>query len=348
MEGLRGLAVAMVFMVHYATLVQPWLTPDGVVAAGFDAAHTLGNAGVDLFFVLSGYLIYGHLMAAPQPFARYLKRRMQRIYPAFLVVLVIYLLLSWWRPGDSRLPAGTAALAVYLLQNLLLLPGMLPITPLVTVAWSLSYELFYYLAMPCLIGAMGLRQRSKDWRIGFFLVLTALLLLVFAIAGGPVRLVMFLAGVLLSEVLPRLRAPGAGVAGAVTLACLLSLLIPMPGPAGQALRTGLLFIGFFVLCLACFAPQPPGRGQAFTAWPLRWLGNMSYSYYLIHGLSLKVMFAALAVLWPPGRSDLLALALLIPAFGLTLLPSALLFLAVERPLSLGPAKAAAPRAAVLA
>jgi exopolysaccharide production protein ExoZ len=66
---------------------------------------------------------------------------------------------------------------------------------------------------------------------------------------------------------------------------------------------------------------------------MRRLGNMSYSYYLIHGLALKAAFMVL----PSSQMFLVLLPL---AFALTLIPSMALFLLVERPLSLAPAKAA--------
>ena len=134
LDTLRALAITLVFAYHYRVFVSA--TPD------LGWVSELGWAGVDLFFVLSGYLIYGHLVATPQPFMRYFGRRVKRIYPAFLVVFAVYVLLSLLRPADSKIPAGAADAAVYLLQNLLLLPGLWPTEPLITVAWSLSYEMF--------------------------------------------------------------------------------------------------------------------------------------------------------------------------------------------------------------
>src|ERR1700744_1963660 len=94
LEGLRGVAVGLVFMVHYAvawTLVFPQAANDSTATGvAADIAFSLGNAGVDLFMALSGYLIYDHLASRPQRFTGYLGRRMRRIFPAYLVVLAIY------------------------------------------------------------------------------------------------------------------------------------------------------------------------------------------------------------------------------------------------------------------
>src|SRR3569832_1649102 len=95
MEGLRGFAVLLVFLVHYTTLVEPLLGRATFEIELGAALRTIGNAGVDLFFVLSGYLIYGLLIRKPTPFWRYLRRRAQRIYPTFLAVFALYLVLAW-------------------------------------------------------------------------------------------------------------------------------------------------------------------------------------------------------------------------------------------------------------
>ena len=120
----------------------------------------------------------------------------------------------------------------------------------------------------------------------------------------------------------------------------------LEGLIGAALDALSLCLGFFLLCLACFrAPQAP-LARLFSWSPLRWLGNMSYSYYLIHGLALKAAFLAMSVLMPGAAFGSWFFWALMPVmFALTLLPSAALFLAVERPFSLAPG-APRPRDAV--
>ena len=339
MEGLRGFAVTLVFLVHFASQVAPWSAPGALFSDLLETLHTVGNAGVDLFFVLSGYLIYGSLIARPQPFLAFMRRRVVRIYPAFLVVFVLKVVYSILRPDDGRIPDGFLAASAYLLKNLLLLPGLLPIEPLITVAWSLSYEMFYYLIMPALMLAFALRSRSSAWRVGFFLVLGALILLVCAEVGGPVRLIMFISGILLYEALraPSLAAPGGAVTAAALAATLVSTTMPFFGGAALSIKMLILFAGFFVLCLHCFS-QPHGwLARCFSWTPMRWLGNMSYSFYLLHGLTLKIGFLLLAALWPAAPNSVLVALSLPLMFALALLSSTALFVLFERPLSLAPA-----------
>jgi peptidoglycan/LPS O-acetylase OafA/YrhL len=118
------------------------------------------SSGVDLFFVLSGYLIYGAVIRKKVSHLTFFRRRVERIYPTFLCVFAIYLVLSILFPEENKIPARSLAAAIYILQNALLLPGIFHIQPIITVAWSLSYELFYYLSLPVLVMMLGMRS----WR----------------------------------------------------------------------------------------------------------------------------------------------------------------------------------------
>ena len=336
MEGLRGFAVFLVFLTHYAALSEPWVSDGSALAGIMGAVHAFGNAGVDLFFVLSGYLIYGSLIGREQAYLDFMKRRVIRIYPAFTAVFLLYVALWLANPALGKVPAEGGAAALYLLQNFLLLPGLFPIDPLITVAWSLSYEMFFYLALPPLILVCGMRRRRPASRIAFIVLLAAAHLAWCAAFGGHWRMVMFAAGMVLFEVIhhTRLPAPGAALAFGATATALALAPSALPGPA----RMLALLAGFYLLCHACFTGRDHWLARTLRWTPLRWLGNMSYSYYLLHGLAMKVGFMALAVLWP-GTAHQAALigGMLLPMFALTLVPTSLLFLLIERPMSLAPA-----------
>lgn len=341
MEGLRGFAVFLVFLVHYATLIDPWLTVGGRTATVAHAIHTVGNAGVDLFFVLSGFLIYGSLIRRDVPFLPYMRQRVIRIYPAFSVVFAIYMALSFVMPSQSKIPQGTFQATKYLLQNFLLLPGLFPIEAMITVAWSLSYEMFYYIALPVIILIFGLRSRRSAWRVGFFVLAGIVMLVGCAVATGPTRLIMFIVGILLFEALASgsIRAPRSAVATMVLIVGMAATLIQLPGAVGMIVHPPILGLTFFILCFCCFQEPDSALAQSFIWKPLRWLGNMSYSYYLLHGLALKIGFMALGKIMATTTNEpYFFLLLLAPMFVLTLIPTTLLFLFVERPFSLAPKK----------
>lgn len=341
MEGLRGFAVFLVFLVHFVTLVNPWISGSSDFLLFTKSLHTIGNTGVDLFFVLSGYLIYGSLLSRRQKFLRFMSRRVERIYPAFIAVFAIYLVLSFAFPAESKIPSPTTNGLIYVVQNFLLLPGLFPIDPMITVAWSLSYEMFYYLAIPLAILLFKLRDRSSIWRTTFFLSVAFLTIIYCALYGGHVRLIMFISGIVLYEAIKsrHVASPPSSFGLIALIFGLLSTLIPIDGSVGFALKASILFVAFPTLCWACFCNPLSWLPRTFSWTPLRWLGNMSYSYYLLHGLALKAGFMFFSLIVPAASyGTWLFWALLPPMFVLTLIPSSALFLLVERPFSLTPRK----------
>ncbi len=117
-----------------------------------------GWIGVDLFFVLSGYLIGGQLLAPlarerPIKLGRFFARRVLRIMPAYFVVLAIYFLLPSWReyPGMAQ-PLWKFILSV---QNIVLHGGTS-----FSHAWSLAVEDQFYLALPFLLLSLCNRPRA--------------------------------------------------------------------------------------------------------------------------------------------------------------------------------------------
>jgi len=321
MEGLRGFAVFLVFLVHYVSVSEPWT---GAWLKLFGAAlHSIGNKGVDVFFVLSGYLIYGSLITKKQQFGKFIARRAQRIFPTFLAVLAIYVALSVVFPAESKLPSDGAA--KYLLLNILLLPGIFPIEPIITVAWSLSYEMFFYLTIPVLVATLRLRSWSAKQRCALFGV--AALCIIMLVSGEYTRIAMFLGGIMICDAMKFARAPSAKLATAGLIVMLSTPLLPLQGQA----KAMLILVSCCLLCWHCFAAKS-FLTQATSWTPLRWLGNMSYSYYLIHGLSLKFAFMVLGAFVAPGND--LFIVLFLPMLAFTLVPSAVLFLLIEKPLSL--------------
>src|SRR5213592_349665 len=104
---LRALAIIVVVIYHAALF--------GFKLPG--RVDRFGWVGVDLFFVLSGYLIGGQLLAPvargqPISFGRFFARRALRILPAYLVVLTIYFLLPSWREYPEMFPPWKFLLSV--------------------------------------------------------------------------------------------------------------------------------------------------------------------------------------------------------------------------------------------
>lgn len=362
LEGLRGLAVFLVFLVHYHSLFHPWVSHDSSTYSISSFLFSIGHSGVDLFFVLSGYLIYSSVIRKHIDHKSFLRRRIQRIYPTFLCVLAIYLVLSGIFPRESKIPAETLAALIYLAENVLLLPGILNIEPIITVSWSLSYEFFYYLAIPLLVALLGMRRWSKFARVMFFILLAGVMIGLGLGGSFPrLRLIMFISGILLYEALPAggqsvKMKPGFDYLILLLLLATFPLIYLLSGQPEQSYlslplsrlgdvgRMVVLFVSFFFLTLGCFNSQGLLK-TLFSHAPLRWYGNMSYSYYLIHGLTLKAAASGLAWVMPPaGNSPGLFFWGGLPiAFFLTLFSSTLLFVFIEKRFSLQPATSKATK-----
>lgn len=351
MEGLRGLAVLLVFVVHYTSLMADHGGAPGAHRWWMTALHEMGNTGVDLFFVLSGFLIYRAVIARPIDHRTYAARRVERIYPVFLAVLALYLVLSLAMPGSSKIPADPLAAAGYIAANALLLPGILPIEPIITVAWSLSYEAFYYVLIPVMAAALGMRGWSPGQRLALFLGIVAAASAAHLVVAVPLyRLVMFVGGIALYEIAVGMRvtaraslwADVLALAGAaVAIACFTLLghsrwmIDETPLGALPAFsKFPLIAAAFGFLVYRCLFASGPAE-RLFSRSPLRWLGNMSYSYYLMHSLGLHAFFLVLKKTGPafdvgPG----VYVAFLPAAFAASVLASLPVYLWVERPFSL--------------
>ena len=333
MEGLRGVAVFLVFWVHYSTLSHPWLSGFSVGLSDF--IYSFGNVGVFLFFMLSGYLIYGAIIdKSTFSIVQYGKRRVHRIYPTFLVVFAAYVVLSFLFPDESKLPSGVWERTIYIIQNMLLMPGIFDIQPIMTVAWSLSYEVFYYLLIPTVIFSLKLKSWKVDHRIWFWVLITALSLIAYRVLDGPIDLIMFISGILLFEIYAKKQFVLSKGGTRFLLLALAIFGLRSVFQFSWALSILSIFILFLLLGLCAFNQQSKAYNWlSYTL--LRWLGNMSYSYYLLHGLTLKVCFLLLGFVLPENfASATVYYWLWVPLFICTLVTSFILFLIVERPISL--------------
>jgi len=362
MEGLRGIAVLLVFFVHFQALFGSYVNTHPVFEWLSGFLGNIGNTGVDLFFVLSGSLIYGALLRRRVPYFKFIRRRLERIYPAFLAVFLLYLLLSAVFRDESKIHGPFPFACLYVLANALLLPGIFAITPIITVAWSLSYEFFFYLIIPVIVWLTRMRTWKRASRVAFFIGLwLSYLLYAFTVSRSQVRLLMFVAGILMYEAIDsawlrgKLTRKGeifaictflAGLAFVYFYDARPQLLGLLPGlTAGKTVLPGVgTFQGPYkviVLSISCtmlafYSFEFDGVLKTFFSWnPLRCLGNMSYSYYLIHGLALHAVAVIAYSIVPEDHPSLPLFLLALPlGFAMTWLASSCLFLLVEKPISL--------------
>ncbi len=343
-EGLRAIAAFMVFVVHYAAQFTPWIDKGSLTWELIGYYRHIGAKGVELFFVISGFLIYGMLIKKSVPFPSYFKRRVIRLYPTFLVMLSLYIMLSFVFPSENKLPPNTVDAINYILINVLMLPGFFPINPIMSVAWSLSYEMFLYLSLPLFIHLFKLRDWSVKNRI---LLLSTISLIGFYFVmldfKSHDKILLFVSGMLAFELFQskRIKVNSYFVRNSflITIAILLALRYLSVSHVFVLLT---LFVGFFFTFVSCLN-EGTMLNKLCTTTLLRYFGNMSYSYYLIHGITLKCFFLILATIIPPSHQwDIVLYFAFFPVFALTWFTSTILFVLVEKPASLTPNKSAKP------
>src|SRR5215467_1644528 len=156
-DGLRAIAVLAVLLFHYGA--------PGV---------TGGFVGVDIFFVISGYLItrllVGEIAGTGLSLVDFYSRRIRRILPALYLILLVSLVAGWWflMPGDYADLGKSAAYAAAGLGNLYFyehtgyFDRAAEFQPLLHL-WSLGIEEQFYLVWPALLAlimwATGRRRR---------------------------------------------------------------------------------------------------------------------------------------------------------------------------------------------
>jgi len=304
LDGLRGLAILMVMAVHFVGNATP-LTPAERFAVKLSS---YGVLGVDLFFVLSGFLITGLLLDArgdPHYFRNFYARRTLRIFPLYYLVLALLFLVL---PRMAALPLPLEESRVHqawlwtYTANFFIAAKAAWALPYVSHFWSLAIEEQFYLAWPLVVFAV---RRETLERICLAGIGAALALRIALSLGGtselsisvltPCRLDAICAGALLAAVARReggaawlLRRAGAAALAAGGAALLVSAFCAatrMGLPVLHPLRGTLYAIFFGALLLLVARPREEGLlARAFQARWLRTLGKYSYGLYIYQGL----------------------------------------------------------------
>ncbi len=180
LDLLRFVAVAMVLMRHawWPDKSGPAIDSEHIKNI-FWQIRSGGWAGVDLFFVLSGYLVSGllfkeHIKNGVLGYKRFIIRRSFKIYPPFIVLIAITILVGF---AAQQPVAGRAIVSELLfLQNYWL--------SLWNHTWSLAVEEHFYLILPSILMViMGARRHNKDT---FKPIIS--IVLVFAVLGLALRI----------------------------------------------------------------------------------------------------------------------------------------------------------------
>lgn len=298
LDGLRGVAI-LVVLVHHVRAVY---------AGSLDRVFLPGAfLGVDLFFVLSGFLITGLLLQEQRRrqsvrLGAFYRRRLLRLYPALVVLLAahaIYAASIDTPPSVER--SGLISILFYYFNWRRTLVGPEGLGHL----WSLSVEEQFYLLWPIvLIGLLWLLGASRQRVAGVVALLVVMVVayrilrfdqgtfLLWLYIGTDTRVDSLLVGALLAIVFDGIEAPvgfyerhrwvatASWIAAAVFVAAVLR----------ARLDESFLYLGgFTIVAVACamlvvgVLPGSPWLGARLLSWqPLCTLGIVSYGLYLWH------------------------------------------------------------------
>jgi peptidoglycan/LPS O-acetylase OafA/YrhL len=323
LDGLRGLAVLLVVVFHIFQ-VESTPTPTQTLPRLLYMTTRLGQTGVDLFFVLSGFLITGILFdtkGAPRYFRNFYGRRTVRIFPLYYGVLVVALLVVprlfgprdlgihplWLWTYTANLPMSAGAEATWFGHF-----------------WTLAIEEQFYLVWPAVVFAFG---RTTLMRVCLGCIAGAAVCRVLAewvgISSFSFTLCRMDSLTLGAWLALAARGPE-GLRGWRTMAMGTALATALVMTPLYILKTGtgdawvqvvkFTTIAVFhgaLLALAITAPPRTWTGRLFRCAPLCGLGRYSYGMYVYHPFVIAWLARALASnrLGPLGFSPAAGLGL---------------------------------------
>ena len=280
LQGLRGLAVFGVVIYHcHPRLAGTW----------FYYGSLWGWAGVNLFFVLSGFLITSILLEArgkPHYFRNFYGRRALRIWPVYVLVLAICYLNAPWFIGPTRLQAFKSApwlIYILFLQNLI----HLALPPAIGPTWSLAIEEQYYFLWAPLV-----RFLKRPWAMATLLACALVASPLFRLSRfswiTPTHTLTHIDGIAMGSLitlglytLPVSRRVGL-ILGLVAIPVGFCAAATIAG--GTAFLDSALTVGFAGALLASIAST--GARNPLNAilrrGPLAFYGRISYGLYMIH------------------------------------------------------------------
>jgi peptidoglycan/LPS O-acetylase OafA/YrhL len=285
-EAARGIAAALVVVYHAARHLEgnglglPW-------AAGIEK---FGHAGVDFFFVLSGFIIlfaHWHDVGVPAALPRYAERRCTRIYPLYWPVLAVSVALAMLGSREAQPSLGM------LLANTLLIPTAE--APLLGVAWTLQHEMLFYALFAPLLW-------SRSWGIA---LLAIWMMWALAVSGGVLDRpdgglsrvassaynVQFALGMAAAWITRRVRVPQAGwlalLGAASFFAVGVAESLGSVDGYGNAAR---LLYGVAAWLFVMGIVERERATSLRVPRLLALLGKASYSIYLVHLLCLGVAY----------------------------------------------------------
>ncbi|MET1755971.1 acyltransferase [Novosphingobium sp. RD2P27] len=306
LDGMRGLAAIAVALFHF----DIYLMPHGYVA-------------VDFFFVLSGFVLYRSYLPRFREglgIGRFMVQRLARLYPLFLLGLLLGVLLAVQQllAGDPKAPPAREVAAALLFNGLMLpSPASLPLYPLNVPSWSLFFEIIANFALIVLL------FRLPGWALAIICVVAAGGMVPIVVANGSGNIgalwnehsialmrtaFSFTLGIIIA-MLPERASPAMGGRGAAGeqgvgarapswfgIVCIaaIGVLLAMPVLPEWSAAYDLSIILFFSPLLVFLGSRcEPVR---FAAPLAAFTGEVSYALYAVHWSFIEPMRSAVRAL----------------------------------------------------
>lgn len=244
-----------------------------------------GHTGVDLFFVISGFIM-GAISVNERP-ARFVYRRVSRIAPLYWLVTLAMCVL-FFVPGLMRNFDFTAE---QLIKSLLFIPYFNEageLYPLVVPGWTLNFEMFFYLIFAAALFTPWPRRAT----MAALVVLTGLGVMLaptrpFALIATSPLILEFAGGLLLSRRAGAIPARLGFALAAIGVVGLAAMVIGLVTPGEGLRRVVLAGLPSMLLLAGVLSLEAAGRWPKLSS--AVFLGNISYSLYLTHGLVLPLV-----------------------------------------------------------
>jgi peptidoglycan/LPS O-acetylase OafA/YrhL len=308
LDGLRGVAILLVLLTHVA---QGWsgalsiyedpagLPPTFSIPSWLRLVASGASHGVQLFFVVSAFTLTVRAREKPGSLPGYALRRLARVGPGYWLAGLVYTCLAgfgprlWAPDGVSGVDLVVAAVFGSVWRG----GGSLAVVP---GGWSVCCEVAFYVMLPVILWAARGQVRLAAWLTCASMVI-ACVWIVYGVelsAFDPVlQAPVFMCGVTAAFVVLQGRNPGISRLPLVLLFAAIVLLPVSPiGAAGFLSQT--VFAAISATVVALVAVDPP---SFLASPPMRAIGQVSYSMYLVHFALLSG--ALRAALWIVPSSD---------------------------------------------
>lgn len=325
-DSMRALA-ALLVVTHHTFNDAAAYAPVSTLIGAISAVNTFvdfGRFGVDLFFIISGYVIpFSLLGRTGRVVPAFLVSRAFRLYPMYWVALGAYLLVMLG-PTDGR------AIAL----NATLLHRFVGVTDLIGLSWTLQVELVFY-ALSAVLFIIGFLSRPKIivalfCIISFYLLATA----VVSLAGGPLlpfgwpTFIALMVGGTLLRFIDDGKLPGGALAALAVAAFIMIKFAVAVLVFADPSRSSNLWTQHFNPVFAAVVTFLLMNGRFRLNWrPAAWVGTISYSVYLLHPLIATLVLPVAGALVGQTSGFIIFLILLISILAV----SSATYLLVERP-----------------